>query len=397
MPPQSPEPERFQAADPVDVYLDHNATTPAVAPARAALSRALSEGWGNPSSVHREGQRARFLVEESRAEVAALLDARPSEVIFTASGTEADNLALRGVLEGRPCAHLVIGGVEHEAVAECAALLERRGHPLTVVPPGPGGRVETEALLEALRPETALVSLVHASNLLGTLQPVAELAGACRERGVLLHTDAVQTAGRLPVSFRELGADLLSVSAHKMGGVKGAGALLARQGLELEPLLLGGGQEFRRRSGTEAVPVLAAFGAAARHAAATMGRWAGTARLRERLEDRLARRVPGCRVLGGSERRLPNTSAFLLPGLRADDLVLALDLRGFAVSAGSACHSGAPAPSRALAALGLSPAEAGAVLRVSLGPENREEEIDGFLDALVAVAARAAEAERLSR
>jgi cysteine desulfurase len=368
-------------------YLDHNATTPMVAAAHEALSRAAEECWGNPSSVHREGQRARFLVEEARAEVAALLDAESSEVIFTGSGTEADNLALRGVLESRPGAHLVIGGIEHEAVAECALLLGRRGHSLTVVPPGPGGRVETGALLAALRPDTALVSLIHASNLLGTLQPVAELAAACHERGVLVHSDAVQTAGRVPVSFRALGVDLLSVSAHKMGGAPGAGALLLRRGIEIEPLLSGGGQEFRRRSGTEAVPALAAFGAAARDASRSMGRWARTASLRDRLEEGLARELPEVRVLGAGERRLPNTSALLLPGLSADDLVLALDLRGFSVSAGSACHSGAPAPPPALKALGLGPDEARGVLRVSLGPETRSEEVEGFLAALATAAA----------
>jgi cysteine desulfurase len=250
-------------------------------------------------------------------------------------------------------------------------------------------------VIGALRRETVLVSVLHASNLVGTVQPIVSIARSCRRRGVLFHTDAVQTAGRLPISFRDTGVDLMSVSAHKMGGVKGAGALVVRRGVQLEALVSGGGQEFRRRSGTEAVPVLAAFGAAAAEAARDMGRWGAVAPLRDRLERELLRRISGSRILGVATRRLPNTSAILLPGLAADEVVVALDLRGFAVSAGSACHSGAPEPSAALAGLGLDESEARSVLRVSLGPGTLEGEIRDFVETLVEVGATAGPAPRV--
>jgi cysteine desulfurase len=372
-------------------YLDHNATTPLRPEARSAMATAIALS-GNPSSVHRSGQATRLVVEEARVEVARLLDAAPSEVVFTASGTEADNLALRGVLEGRPGSHLVTTGLEHEAVTECARLLERRGHPLTIVPPGPGGRLDPDRVLRAVRPDTALVSVTAASNLLGTLQPVREIAAGCRERGVLCHTDAVQVAGRVTLSFRELGVDMLSVSSHKMGGPMGAGALLVRRGVDLEPLVAGGGQEFRRRSGTEAIPVLAGFGAAAAAARGGFDAWAATGVLRDRLEVAVVAAWPRACVLGAGAPRMPNTSAILLPGHRADDLVVALDLEGFAASAGSACHSGAPRPNGALASLGLAPEEARAVLRLSLGPGNTVDEIDAFVGVLRRVTTRAARA-----
>lgn len=361
------------------VYLDHNATTPLHPKAREAMLPWLGERHGNPSSIHRFGQAARNAVEEAREKVAALIGARPPEIVFTASGTEGNNAVLFGLESG----HLVISSIEHPSIREGAARLERMGMAVTRVSPGPDGVVPAQAMIAALRPDTRLVCLMLANNELGTLQPVAEVAGACRERGIPVLCDAVQAAGKIPVDVRQLGVDYLVVGAHKLHGPLGAAALWVRKGRELTGLLVGGSQERRRRASTENVPAIAGFGAAAEAARVELDeRQASLAGLRDRFEALLPERVPGAILHCTSSPRLPNTSHVAFPGVEGESLLIRLDLAGYAVSTGSACSSGTVEPSRTLLAIGLSRDEALSSLRISFGITNRPEEIDGFLDAL---------------
>ncbi len=365
------------------VYLDNNATTPLHPWARAAMLPWLDERWGNPSSRHAFGQAARGAVEEAREEVAALLGARPPEVVFTGSGTEANNAVLEHVGERAGWrGSIVLSALEHPSVREGAARLARRGLRVAVVSPGGDGVVPAEAVVEALGPDTRLVCLMLAHNELGTLQPVAEVARACRERGVPLLCDAVQAVGKVAVDVHELGADYLTLGAHKLYGPLGAAALWVRKGVELEGLLVGGGQERRRRAGTENVPALVGLGAAA--AAAREEGAARTERLaalRDRFERGLGR-IPGAEVHCAGAPRLPNTSHVGFPGADGEALFIRLDLAGFAVSTGAACASGAIEPSHTLLAAGFSREVALSSLRVSFGISNTEEQVDAFLEAL---------------
>jgi cysteine desulfurase len=343
----------------------------------------LGERWGNPSSIHRAGQEAREAVEEARAREAALLGGRPEEIVFTASGTEANNALLASVAGATAgVAHVVVSALEHPSVRATASELEASGAAVTVVPPSPDGVVAPDAIMAALRPESALVCLMLASNEIGTLQPVAEVARRCRERGVALHCDAVQAAGKIPVNVGELGADSVTLGAHKFHGPLGAAALWTRPGFELRPLLRGGGQERRRRASTENVAAIAGFGAAALHAAAELPeRRAHLCALRDRFEAGLAT-IADVRVHCQRSPRLPNTSHLAVAGVEGEALVIRLDLAGFAVSTGSACASGAVEPSPALLAMGLPAHEALSSLRVSFGMTNTAAEVDRFLDAL---------------
>ena len=367
------------------VYLDHNATTPLDPRGRAALLPWLGERWGNPSSVHRFGQAARNAVEEAREKVAALLGGRAPEVVFTASGTEANNAVLFGAgMRCGPRGHLVTSAIEHPSVREGAARLAAAGMEVTRVPPGPDGVVPAAAVLAAVRPDTRLVCLMLANNELGTLQPVGEVAAGCRERGVPVLCDAVQAVGKVPVSAKALGVDYLTLGAHKFGGPLGAAALWVRKGAPLDGFLVGGSQERRRRAGTENVPTLVGLGAAAGLAMAELPeRSAHLAALRDRFEAGFRARWPGAIVHSAAVPRLPNTSHVALPGIEGEALLIRLDLAGFAVSTGSACSSGTVEPSKTLLAAGISPAEALSSLRVSFGPANTAEEVDAFLDALV--------------
>jgi len=362
------------------VYLDHNATTPLHPKAREAMLPWLGERHGNPSSIHRFGQAARNAVEEAREKVAALINARPPEIVFTASGTEGNNAVMLSLQTG----HLVISSIEHPSIREGAARLERMGMAVTRVSPGPDGVVPARELIAALRLDTRLVCLMLANNELGTLQPVAEIAAACRERGIPVLCDAVQAVGKIPVDVRQLGVDYLVVGAHKFHGPLGAAALWVRKGRELTGLLVGGSQERRRRASTENVPAIAGFGAAAEAARVELDeRRALLAGLRDRFEALLPERVPGAILHCTSSPRLPNTSHVAFPGVEGESLLIRLDLAGYAVSTGSACSSGMVEPSRTLLAIGLSRDEALSSLRISFGITNRPEEIDGFLDALV--------------
>jgi cysteine desulfurase len=377
------------------VYLDHNATTPLSPQAREAMLPWLGERHGNPSSIHRFGQTARNAVEEAREKVAALLGARPPEIVFTASGTEANNavifdVARRAGLTGR----LVISAIEHPSIREAAALLEKGGMEVTRVSPGTDGVVPAEGVIAALRPDTVLVCLMLANNELGTLQPVAEVASAARERGIPVLCDAVQAVGKIRVDVADLGVDYLVLGAHKFHGPLGAAALWVRKGVEIAPYLLGGGQERRRRAGTENVPALVGLGeAAAVIAAEGESRTARLAALRDRFEAGLRSAVPDAIVHCAGSPRLPNTSHVAFPGVEGEALLIRLDIAGFAVSTGSACSSGTVEPSKTLLAAGISREEALSSLRVSFGVTNTPAEVDLFLDVL---AREVAELRRLS-
>jgi cysteine desulfurase len=377
------------------IYLDHNATTPVRAEVLEAMLPCFRERFGNPSSIHREGQAARRALEQARAEVAALVGAgAPSEIVFTASGTEADNLALRAAVarrraEGRS-PRVVTSAIEHSAVLRPCEALAREGICVELVPPDADGVVDPARLVAALAADGGdVVSLQLANSDVGTLQPVAELARLARGRGALVHCDAVQAAGRIAVDVEELGVDLLSLSGHKLGGPKGAGALFVRRGLELAPLLLGGDQERGRRAGTENVPALVGFGRACALAAAERAASASrTAALRDRLERGILARVPGARVNGGGAARLPNTLNVTLPDVDGESLLMNLDLLGIAASAGSACSSGSEEPSHVLLAMGVGRELARASLRFSLGADNTEAEIDAVIDTLAELVPR---------
>lgn len=367
------------------LYLDHNATTPLVSPALDRFNRVAGEVWGNASSVHHFGQQAKAVLDGARASVAGLLGAEPAELVFTGSGTEGDNAAVRGAAEALEPAgrrHLIVSSIEHEAVLQTAKALGRRGWRVTILPVGASGVVEPEVLAAALTDDTALVSVMHANNEIGTLQPVTDLAALARARGALFHTDAVQTAGKIPIDVRTLGVDLLSISAHKFGGPKGAGALWIRRGVRLLPFMTGGRQERGRRAGTENVPAIAGMGAAADYARETMHATAPrVAALRDRLERGILDGVPGTAV-NGTGPRVPNTTNISVDRVESESLLIALDLEGVAVSSGSACSSGTLEPSHVLKAMGFPHHRTLNSLRFSLGSSNTEEEIDHVIAVL---------------
>lgn len=370
------------------VYLDHAATTPLCAPAEAGIRRGLGL-YGNPSSRHGAGLAAHDALVEARERVATLLGGEPAEVVFTGGGSEAINLALQGSFAERGWrGHLVTTAIEHSAVLECAAALGRRGVTVTVVAPEPSGHVDPAKVAAALRPDTVLVSVMHANNETGAIQPVEEITELAHAAGALVHVDAVQTAGKLPVD--RLAADLLSVSAHKFGGPKGVGALRLAEGLAVEPLIHGGGQEGGRRAGTENLPgVLGMAGAAALAVAALRNDLARAARrrLRKRLVDGLCV-LDGVR-LNASDPVMAETVSVSFAGVRADTLADVLDMRGICVSTGSACHAGQDSPSHVLTAMGVPVELAKATVRFSFGHGTTGEDID------VAVAATVAAVEQL--
>lgn len=370
------------------LYLDHNATTPVRPEVVDAMMSCLSGQPGNPSSLHRFGREAAKLRDEARARLAHAAGCEPEEVAFTSGGTEADNLVLRGATtpERR---HLVTVATEHEAILQTAAALQADGVETTVLPVDAEGRVSAEQVGEAIRPDTALVSVMAANNETGVLQPVDEIGRLCRRRGVLFHTDAVQFLGKLPFRFRDLPVDFASVSSHKLGGPKGVGALLVRKGVKLRPLVTGGGQERRLRPGTENLPGIVGFGKAAELADQEVADEAPRlAALRDRLERGVSRIAPGARPNGARASRLPNTSNVSFSGLDGETLLVSLDLEGVAVSTGAACNAGAAEPSHVLLAMGRSHEDAAASLRFSLGRTTREADIDEALDVLARLIAR---------
>jgi cysteine desulfurase len=362
------------------IYLDHNATTPLLPEVVDRMTAVLRDDFGNPSSVHYFGQRTKAVVDDARTAVAALVGADPSDVVFTSGGTESDNFALRGVAEALEAAgrrHLIASSIEHEAILSTLRALARRGWRTTLLPVDQTGVVSPAALGEALADDTAIVSVMHANNEVGTIQPIAELARLAHARGALMHTDAVQSAGKIPVDVKALGVDLLSASAHKMGGPKGAGALWIRRGVRLVPVLTGGRHERSRRAGTENVPGIAGFGVAAAIAGRKMDAAGETiGALRDRLERGVLAAVPGTAVNGGGSGRVPNTTNISFDRIEAESLLIALDLAGVAVSTGSACSSGTLEPSHVLKAMGFAPHRTQNSIRFSLGSGNTAAEID---------------------
>ena len=367
------------------IYLDHNATTPVDSTVVDTVSNVLRDCYGNASSVHTFGQSAKALLDDARASVAALLGAQPAEIVFTGGGTESDNLAIRGVAgvsspNGRR--HLIASTIEHEAVLNTIKDLTRHGWTATYLPVGASGIVNPSDLETAITDQTALVSVMHANNEIGTLQPITELASIAHTHGALFHTDAVQTAGKYPVSASELGVDLLSISGHKFNGPKGVGALWVRRGTRLTSSLTGGRQERNRRAGTENVAGIAGLGVAAQVAVDKLnGETSRLGRLRDRLESEILCNVSGAE-LNGTGQRVSNTTNISFDGIEAEALLIALDLEGIAVSTGSACSSGTLEPSHVLRAMGFSPQRAQSSIRFSLGLGNTEEHVTRVVDSL---------------
>lgn len=357
------------------IYLDNNATTQIHPDVLALLERELRATYGNASSVHEEGQRARRLLEEARESVAALLGASPREVVFTSGGSESNNAAVIGAAAEHKGAHIVTTAIEHPSVLEVVRLLERGGHRVTFVPCDRDGVVSAAAIEAALRDDTAVVAMMLANNETGVLQPVAEVGALCRRRAIHLHCDAVQAAGRVLLDCDELGVDTLAVSGHKMHAPKGIGALYVRSGVTLQSLLVGGAQERRRRAGTENVPLAAAFGAAARIAVES-AREPRVRLLRDRFESGVIAALPFATVNGAAAERLPNTSNICFRGHDGEGIVIALDLAGIAVSSGAACSSGRVEPSHVLLAMGLSMEDARSSVRFSLSEMTTGEEVE---------------------
>lgn len=371
------------------IYLDHNATTQPHERVVEAMLPYLQQGFGNPSSLHRWGRQARAALDQAREQVAALVGAHPSQVVFTSGGTEANNSALKGVAARQAPGRIAIGATEHASVRAPAAALTRQGWALDTLAVNDQGVVEADALAGRLAPGTRLVSLMWANNESGAVQDVAVLAEAVRGSGALFHTDAVQAAGKLAVDFRASGAHLMSLSAHKLYGPKGVGALVVDKAVDMEALLHGGGQERERRGGTENLPGIVGFGMAAELALGELAsRHDHLLALRRRLEAGLKAALPECEIFAQRVERLPNTVFFALPGLDGETLLLELDRRGFALSSGAACGSAHTEPSHVLEAMGVPAELARGSLRVSLGRSNTEQEVDALVDALREVSTR---------
>ena len=369
-------------------YFDHNATTPVDPEVLEVAVSCLGLVYGNASSIHHFGQAAKQRLEAARRQVASLAGCTPAELIFTSGGTEADNMAVLGAARAaaaNPSRHVVTTSIEHPAVLASCVQLEREGVAVTRLRVGSAGVVNPDDVRRALRPGTVLISVMHANNELGTLQPVAEIARIARQAGVPLHVDGVQAAGKIALDLEALGADLYSMSGHKLYAPKGVGALFVRKGTKLAPVAFGGHHERDRRPGTENVPGAAAFGAAADLAARTLAAESERlAALRDRLENAVLDRISGAGINGSRWNRTPNTSNIYFDGIDGEALVIALDLRGFAVSTGAACSSGALAPSHVLTALGLSAERARASMRFSLGRSNTAAQVDALVEALEA-------------
>ena len=377
------------------IYLDHNATTPLDPRVLEAMVAVLREGFGNASSLHWFGQRARAAVDQARGEVAALIGAIPAEIVFTGSGTEADNLALRGVAAAAraPRRKILYSAVEHHAVVHTARALGEEGFPVEAVRVGADGLLDLDDLRHKVDEETGLVAVMLANNETGMVQPVAEVVRLCHERGALVHGDAVQAAGKIPVDVRALGVDLLALSAHKIYGPQGVGALYVRRGVRMKPLLRGGAQERNRRAGTENVAGIVGLG----HAAALAARELATEAprlvgLRDRLESHLLA-IPGSRR-NGEGPRVPNTVNVSFDRTEAESLLLALDLQGLAVSTGAACAAGAVEPSHVLRAMGLALERVQGSVRFSLGRSTTEAQIDRAGEVVAAAVERQRESSR---
>ena len=374
------------------VYLDHSATTPVDAEVATLMLTYYTEKYGNPSSIHGFGREAKHALEEARLQVASLIGAKPEEVTFTSGGTEADNLAILGIAEARrnKGKHLMISAIEHHAVLETAEYLEKMGFELTVLPVNAEGFVEVETVAKALRPDTILVSVMHANNEVGTIQPIEEIGKLVREHGAAFHVDAVQTLGKIPVNVNNLNVDLLTISGHKIYGPKGVGALYIRKGIRISPLMHGGGQEKKRRSGTENAPGIIGFGKACELAGQRMFEEAKRVKkLRDKLLTGIVERIEHVKVNGPlGDLRLPNNVNVSIEFVEGESLLLSLDMLGIAASSGSACTSGSLDPSHVLLAMGLSHEIAHGSLRFTFGHQNTEEDVDYVLEHLPKITER---------
>jgi len=361
------------------IYLDSNATTPVRPEVVAAMLPSFTEDFGNPSSIHWFGQHAKALLDEARVHVARLISSETSEIIFVSGGTEADNLAIRGIAESQKSKgrHIITSKIEHHAVLHTCKDLEKQGFEVTWLEVSSDGLVDPEDVRRAIRPDTILISIMHANNEIGTIQPIEEIGVIAETADVYFHSDGVQSTGKIPVEVKKLKVDLYSVSAHKIHGPKGVGALFIRKGTVLKPQLTGGGHERNRRSGTENVPGIVGFGVAAKIAreglASEMLR---VKDLRDRLESGLKKHIELIRVNAENAPRLPNTSNIMVDYAEGEGLVISLDLKGVAVSTGSACSSGSLEPSHVLTAIGKTPDEAHGSLRFSLNSMNTVEDVD---------------------
>ncbi len=371
------------------VYLDHNATTPVDPEVLETILPFLEEEYGNPSSIHSRGVEARDAVEAARRKVAQALNCTARRIVFTGGGSESDNLAIKGVAFAKRDAgnHIITSTVEHPAVLQTCESLKEFGFEITCLDVDSDGMVHPQALAGAITPQTILVSLMMANSEVGTINPIAELAHVARQNGALFHTDAVQGLGKLPIDVAELGVDLLSVSSHKIHGPKGVGALYVRQGVELSPVIHGGGQERKLRAGTENVPGIVGFGKACELGTRRLNHREPerVRELRDRLEAGIRQIVPAAKLNGHATQRLPNTLNMTLPEMRGESLALFLDRHGVFFSSGSACKSGNPEPSHVLVAMGLSDEDAHCAIRMSLGVGNTDEDIDYVLASLAEV------------
>ncbi|HTY85301.1 MAG TPA: cysteine desulfurase family protein [Silvibacterium sp.] len=370
------------------IYMDANATTPLVPEVLDAMRPWLLENFGNASSIHQHGQRARAAVEQARESVAKLINCRESEIVFTSGGTESDNMALFGLV--KPGDHVITSSVEHHAVLHAAGRLCGRGVEVTFVPVTHAGTVDPEEVRRALRPNTQLISIMMANNETGVIQPVEEIGRIALEADVWFHTDAVQAAGKLAIDVKTIGCDLLSISGHKMHAPQGTGVLYVRRGTHIEPLFFGGSHERQRRAGTENVPGIVGLGRAAELAgdALASGAMSRVAAMRDRLEQGVLAQVEDCAINGAGAPRVPNTTNLQFENLEGEALVIALDLKGLAVSGGSACMSGASEPSHVLTSMGLLTNRARASLRFSLTKLNTDDEIDAALELVPAAVSR---------
>ena len=361
------------------IYFDHNATTPVDAEVLAAMLPYFSAEFGNASSIHSFGQGTRGAVERARIAVAALIGAQASEIAFTSGGTESDNLAIFGIAGGESSSrrHIITTQIEHSAALHSCEALAKRDIDVTFVPVNRAGVVDPAEVRRALRPETVLITIMHANNEIGTLQPLEEIGRIAKEADVWFHADAVQSVGKVPLDVNALGVDLLSLSAHKIYGPKGVGALYVRSGTPMEPLMFGGSHERDRRPGTENVPGIVGLGRAAELAREKLSEDAARiSRLRDIFERGVLAAVSGARVNGADAARVPNTSNIMFPEISSESLLIALDMKGLACSSGSACSSGAVNPSHVLTAIGLAAAEARSSLRFSLGRHTTEADVD---------------------
>lgn len=367
------------------VYADNAATTRIAPQVLDAMLPYLKEEYGNPSTLYKLGREAKIAIEKAREQVAQVIGAKAEEIFFTGSGTEADNMALKGVLygpAGKGKKHLITTKIEHHAILHTAMALEKEGFQVTFLDVDKNGRVDLEELKQAITPDTALVSIMAANNEVGTIQPIEEIGKICREKGVLFHTDAVQAFGHMPLDVNKMNIDLLSLSAHKINGPKGSGALYIRRGLGLRPVIEGGGQERNRRSGTENVAGIVGLGQAAQLAMETMEEESARLKaLAKKLTDSVLQ-IPETILTGDPENRLPGACSFAISAIEGESLVLYLDMEGICTSTGSACSTGSLDPSHVLMAIGLSHEVSHGSLRVTLGRFNTEEEVDYIIETL---------------